>query len=197
MGSPLLGIRQSTHRWSAKEAPENAQSPGLPHGPAWEATRWNPATSPRGSTISAHLANWEPSHCHPVLSKLRYCLCQLPTFRFALFTLTTHNSPFSLKALRKWCPPDQVHFRAMSLWPQRQPGTPWLTPRGDLEGAAQGPEKAVFGGGQCWGLTKAGGTVQGHVPDHPGAEAGPHQEELLGHFPQGPLSLGGHLRESE
>lgn len=58
-------------------------------------------------------------------------------------------------------------------------------------------QKPVFGSGDCWGLTKAGGTVQGHVPDHPGAKAGPHQEELLGHFPQGPLSLGGHLRESE
>lgn len=56
----------------------------------------------------------------------------------------------------------------------------------------------MLGRGEGWGgLTEAGGAVQGHVPDHPGAETGPHQEELLGHFPQGPLSLGSHLQESE
>lgn len=56
----------------------------------------------------------------------------------------------------------------------------------------------VFGSREGWsGLTEAGGTMQGHVPDHPCAKTGPHQEELLGHFLQGPLSLGSHLQESE
>ena len=56
----------------------------------------------------------------------------------------------------------------------------------------------VFGCGDGWGgLTEAGGTVQGHVPDHPCAKTGPHQEELLGHLLQGPLPLGSHLQESE
>lgn len=40
---------------------------------------------------------------------------------------------------------------------------------------------------------EAGGTVQGHVPDHPRTKARPHQQELLGYFLQRPLSLGSHL----
>lgn len=60
------------------------------------------------------------------------------------------------------------------------------------------PGETGFGYGEGWGsLTEAGGTMQGHVPDHPCAETGPHQEELLGHFLQGPLSLGSHLQENE
>lgn len=60
------------------------------------------------------------------------------------------------------------------------------------------PREKVSGYGEGWGgLTKAGGTMQRHVPDHPCAKAGPHQKELLGHFLQGPLSLGSHLQESE
>lgn len=56
----------------------------------------------------------------------------------------------------------------------------------------------MFGDGEGWGgFTEAGGAVQGHIPDHPRAKTGPHQEELLGHLLQGPLSLGSHLQESE
>lgn len=47
MGSPLLGIRQSTHRWSANLAPADAQTRRRPQGPRLgKRTRWNPATSP-------------------------------------------------------------------------------------------------------------------------------------------------------
>jgi hypothetical protein len=58
------------------------------------------------------------------------------------------------------------------------------------------PREKVFGCLKDWGdLTKAGGAVQGHIPDHSCAKTGPHQKELLGYFFQGPLSLGSHLQE--
>lgn len=46
------------------------------------------------------------------------------------------------------------------------------------------------------GSTKAGCTVQSHVPNHSSAKTGPHQEELLSYFLQRALSLGSYLQEN-
>lgn len=43
--------------------------------------------------------------------------------------------------------------------------------------------------------TKAGCTVQSHVPNHSSAKTGPHQEKLLSYFLQKALSLGSYLQE--
>lgn len=68
---------------------------------------------------------------------------------------------------------------------------------GEMEWTHGAQRRRFWFGGGWGGLTEAGGTVQGHVPDHPCAKTGPHQEKLLGHLLQGSLSLGSHLRQSE
>lgn len=45
-------------------------------------------------------------------------------------------------------------------------------------------------------LTKAGCTVEGHIPDDSGTKTGPHQQELLGYLPQAPGPLPCHLERT-
>lgn len=109
------------------------------------------------------------------------------------FSMQCHLS--SWKSSPFHVPQNRERFQVVSLWSQKQQDRAWLQ-RGGLD--TWRPEKEVCGYGEGWGgLTEAGGTVQGHVPDHPCAKTGPHQEELLGYLLQWPLSLGSHLQESE